>query len=137
MRSFFDTNVLVYLFDTDAPEKQEKSRILLENESQSGRLVISTQVLQEFYVTATRKLAEPLSAKEGEETIRHLSTFPVIQIEVEHILGAVQRSQALGFSFWDALIVETALSSGSTVLYTEDLQHGQIIEGLEIINPFV
>lgn len=89
MRSFFDTNVLVYLFDTDAPEKQEKSRILLENESQSGRLVISTQVLQEFYVTATRKLAEPLSAKEGEETIRHLSTFPVIQIEVEHILGAV------------------------------------------------
>jgi len=137
MRSFFDTNVLVYLFDTDAPEKQEKSRILLENETQSGRLVISTQVLQEFYVTATRKLAEPLSAKEGEETIRHLSTFPVIRIEVEHILGAVQRSQDLGFSFWDALIVETALSSGSTVLYTEDLQHGQIIEGLEIINPFV
>ncbi|MFP4031757.1 MAG: PIN domain-containing protein [Desulfococcaceae bacterium] len=137
MRSFFDTNVLVYLFDTDAPEKQEKSRILLENESQSGRLVISTQVLQEFYVTATRKLAEPLSAKEGEETIRHLSTFPVIQIEVEHILGAVQRSQALGFSFWDALIVETALSSGSTVLYTEDLQHGQMIEGLKIANQFV
>jgi predicted nucleic acid-binding protein len=137
MRSFFDTNVLVCLFDTGAPEKQEKSRILLESETQSGRLVISTQILQEFYVTVTRKLAEPLSAKEAEETIRRLSTFPVIRIEVEHILGAVQRSQALGFSFWDALILETALASGSTILYTEDLQHGQIVEGLKIINPFV
>ncbi len=137
MRSFFDTNVLVYLFDTDAPEKQEKSRILLEDEIQSGRLVISTQVLQEFYVTVTRKLAEPLSIKEAEEAIRHLSIFPVIRIEVEHILGAVQRSQVLGFSFWDALIVETALSGGSTILYTEDLQHGQIIDGLEIVNPYI
>ena len=137
MRSFFDTNVLVYLFDTDAPEKQKKSRILFESEAQNGRLVISTQVLQEFYVTVTRKLAEPLSAEEAEETIRRLSTFPVIRIEVEHILGAVQRNQTLGFSFWDALIVETALSSGSTVLYTEDLQHGRMIEGLKITNPFV
>ena len=57
--------------------------------------------------------------------------------EIEHILGATQRHQRLGFSFWDALIIETALSSGSTILYTEDLQHGQVIDGLKIVNPYV
>lgn len=137
MRSFFDTNVLVYLFDRDAPEKQETSLALFVSEAQSGRLVISTQVLQELYVTVTRKLAEPLPAKDAEQTIRHIATFPVIRVEIEHILGATQRCQALGFSFWDALIIETALSGGSTILYTEDLQHGQVIDGLKVVNPYV
>jgi predicted nucleic acid-binding protein len=137
MRSFFDTNVLVYLFDRDAPDKQETSRTLFANEAQSGRLIISTQVLQELYVTVTRKLAKSLPAKDAEQTIRHLATFPVIRVEIEHIRGATRRCQVLGFSFWDALIIETALSGGSTILYTEDLQHGQVIDGLKIVNPYV
>jgi len=137
MRSFFDTNVLVYLFDRDAPDKQETSRTLFTSEAQSGRLIISTQVLQEWYVTVTRKLAEPLPATEAEQTLRHFATFPVVRIDIEHVIGAANRCQALGFSFWDALIIETALSGGSTILYTEDLQHGQVIDGLEIVNPYV
>ena len=137
MRSFFDTNVLVYLFDRDAPDKQEMSRALFASEAQGGRLIISTQVLQEWYVTVTRKLAEPLPAKDAEQTLRHFATFPVVRIDIEHVLGAANRCQVLGFSFWDALIIETALSSGSRILYTEDLQHGQVIDGLEIIKPYV
>jgi predicted nucleic acid-binding protein len=137
MRSFFDTNVLVYLFDRDAPDKQETTRTLFESEAQSGRLIISTQVLQEWYVTVTRKLAEPLPAKDAEQTLRHFATFPVVRIDTGHIIGAVNRCQVLGFSFWDALIIETALSGGSSILYTEDMQHGQVIDGLTIINPYV
>jgi predicted nucleic acid-binding protein len=137
MRSFFDTNVLVYLFDRDAPDKQETSRTLFASEAQSGRLIISTQVLQEWYVTVTRKLAEPLPAKDAEQTLRHFATFPVVRIDIEHVLGAANRCQILGFSFWDALIIETALSGGSSILYTEDLQHGQVIDGLKIVNPYV
>lgn len=137
MRSFFDTNVLVYLFDQDAPQKQEKSRVLFERETQSGRLIISTQVLQELFVTITRKLAEPLPAKDAEQVIRRLAAFPVASIDTQHIFDAINRCQRFGFSFWDALIIESALSSGSTILYTEDLQHGQVIDGLEIVNPYV
>ena len=137
MRSFFDTNVLVYLFDRDAPDKQETTRTLFESEAQSGRLIISTQVLQEWYVTVTRKLAEPLPAKAAEQTLRHFATFPVVRIDTGHIIGAVNRCQVLGFSFWDAVIIETALSGGSSILYTEDMQHGQVIDGLTIINPYV
>ncbi len=137
MRSFFDTNVLVYLFDRDAPDKRETTRTLFESEAQSGRLIISTQVLQEWYVTVTRKLAEPLPSKDAEQTIRHFATFPVVRIDIEHVIGAANRCQVLGFSFWDALIIETALSGGSSILYTEDMQHGQVIDGLTIINPYV
>ena len=137
MRSFFDTNVLVYLFDQDTPGKRETTRTLFESEAQSGRLIISTQVLQEWYVTVTRKLAEPLPSKDAEQTIRHFATFPVVRIDIEHVIGAANRCQVLGFSFWDALIIETALSGGSSILYTEDMQHGQVIDGLTIINPYV
>jgi predicted nucleic acid-binding protein len=80
MRTFFDTNILVYLFDGDAPEKQERSRILFTTETQEGRIVLSTQVLQEFYVAVTRKLAAPLPPETAEQAVRHFSALPVARI---------------------------------------------------------
>lgn len=137
MRSFFDTNVLVYLFDRDAPEKQQTARHLLQDEVRAGRGVLSTQVLQEFYVTVTRKLARPLPPEDAERAVRDLAALPVTQVDSPLVLAAIGRSRSLRLSFWDALIVEAAIASGARRLLTEDLQHGQRIDGLEIQNPFL
>jgi predicted nucleic acid-binding protein len=137
MRVFFDTNVLVYLFDDDAPEKQALARTVLQREVEDGRAVLSTQVLQEFFVATTRKLADPLSSEDGERAVRDLAELPVIQVTTRLVLDAVRRTRKAGFSFWDALIIETALAGGADRLLTEDLQHGQRIDGLLVENPFI
>jgi predicted nucleic acid-binding protein len=136
MSSFFDTNILVYLFDGDAPDKRSRAQELLEREVAGGRAILSTQVLQEFYVAVTRKLSEPLSAEVAEQAVRDLAALPVTQVDARMVLSAIGRSRSMKFSFWDALIIEAALASGARRLLTEDLQHGQEIEGVRIENPF-
>lgn len=136
MRSFFDTNILVYLFDEDYPEKKAQAQALLEKETENGRILVSTQVLQEFYVTVTRKLGVPLSPEKAEEIVSQFMVFPLVEISSSHILKAIRKSINLQFSFWDALIIEAAISGGASILYTEDLQHGKIIDNLKILNPF-
>ncbi len=136
MRSFFDTNVLVYLFDEDSPEKQAAARELLRQETADGRAVLSTQVLQEFYVAITRKLALPVPPPTALQALADLCALPVVQVDKDLVLRGARRSQAGGFSFWDALIVEAALQARATTLWTEDLQHGQTVETLRIANPF-
>jgi len=136
MRTFFDTNVLVYLFDADAPKKQALARKLLAREADAGRATVSTQVLQEFFVTVTRKLAVPLELDEAERAVRRLTDLSVVQIDPDLILGAIGTSIRSRVSFWDALIIRAAQQSGAEVLYTEDLQNGQKFDGLEIVDPF-
>ncbi|MGB3682996.1 MAG: PIN domain-containing protein [Rubrobacteraceae bacterium] len=136
-RSFFDTNVLVYLFDNDEPEKKARAQGIYEREARAGRAVLSTQVLQEFYVNVTRKLSPPLSSEVAEERVRDFSKLSLVRVEVGMILSAIVRSREYMLSFWDALIVESALRGGADRLLTEDLQHGQVIEGLRIENPFL
>ncbi len=131
---FLDTNVLVYLFDNDAPEKQARARVLLEEEPES--IVLSTQVLGEFYVTVTRKLGTPLEPHVALEAVDDLCAFQVRAVGAELLQAAVRRSQLSQLSYWDALIVETALDAGAVVLMTEDLQHGQTFNGLPVIDPF-
>ena len=128
---------LVYLFDADAPEKKKTAQRLLEEETALGRAILSTQVLQEFYVTVTRKLAEPLSPETAESVVRNLAELTLIPIDAGLVLSAIGLSRLQGFSFWDALIISTALAGGAKRLLTEDLQHGQIIEGMRMENPFV
>ena len=135
-RYFLDTNVLVYLFDADAPTKQACVREYLIRHPAPGQLILSTQVLQEFYVSVTRKLATPLDPEEASKAVRTLATLVIIQIDTPLILGAIKRSQTATLSFWDALIIDAALAGGASCLYSEDLQDGQIIEGMEIVNPF-
>ena len=136
MRVFFDTNILVYLFDADAAAKKEQARARFETEASAGRVLLSTQVLQEFYVAVTRKLSVPLETETAETVVRNLSALPVIGIDADRIISAIGRTRRMQLSFWDALIIETALAGGADRLLTEDLQHGQIIDGLQIENPF-
>lgn len=136
MRAFFDTNVLVYLFDGDAPDKRAVVRSLLQREADAGRATLSTQVLQEFFVTVTRKLAVPVGYEQAERAVRSLTELSVVQIDAGLVLVGIELTRRLQISLWDALIVGAALQSGSTVLYTEDLQHGQRIDGLTVANPF-
>ncbi len=137
MRTFFDTNVLVYLFDADAPEKQARARELLEREVTEGHAVLSTQVLQEFYVAVTRKLATPLDSHTAVQALQYLAQLPVSQVDRDLILNAAQRAQRERLSFWDSLIVETALNAGACRLYSEDLQDGRVLDGLVVVNPFL
>jgi predicted nucleic acid-binding protein len=136
-RSFFDTNVLLYLFDNREPDKKAAAQELIQREVEADRASLSTQVLQEFYVNATRKLAFPLSPEEAGARVRDFSRLPLVQVDVPLILAAISRSQRMSFSLWDAMIVEAALKAGADRLLTEDLQHGQVIEGMRVENPFL
>lgn len=135
-RAFLDTNILVYLFDADAPVKQRTVRELIAHHAALGQLILSTQVLQEFYVSVTRKLATPLDLDTALNAVRDLASWPVVQIDTHLIILAITRSRTARLSFWDALIVEAAIAGGATHLYTEDLQDGQMLEGMQIANPF-
>ena len=136
MKIFVDSNIPVYLFDQDAPEKQRKVRHLIELHGSSGEIILSTQVLQEFYVTVTRKLETPLKPDAALEATRKLATLPTVLVDREIVLAAIALSQSDKLSFWDALIVESALKGGAERLFSEDLQHGRLFHGLRIENPF-
>jgi predicted nucleic acid-binding protein len=136
-RTFLDTNVLVYLYDTDAPEKQRMARDVLERSPAQADLVISTQVLQEFYVTVTRKFSRRLPEREVLLAMRGLRELATVQVDVEMIFEAIELGRRHQLSFWDALIVRAALTAGCSRLLTEDLQHQMRIGELTIENPFV
>ena len=132
---FVDTNVFVYLFDGDSPEKQEVARRLLDERREE--LVLSIQVLGEFYVTVTRKLAKPLAPETARKAVADLCALRVRPVLPELVQTAVQRSNASQISYWDALIVESAIDAGAELLLTEDLQHGQKFGRLRVVNPFL
>lgn len=130
---FIDTNVLVYLFDADAPVKKAMAERVLR-ESKAIRL--STQVLQEFYVTVTCKLGRPLSPQHALEAVQYFQTYPVATISSALVTRSIQRSIEAQLSLWDSLIVETALAERADRLVTEDLQDGWTLGTMRIWNPF-
>jgi len=134
-RSFFDSNILVYTDDAGAPEKQARALDLLERCRSQGSGVVSTQVLQEYFVTATKKLKVP--AETARRKVEIFGRFDLIRPGLEDILGAIDLQRSQQISFWDALIVHAALRAGCSILYSEDLQTGRRIQGLEIVNPFL
>ena len=131
---FVDTNVLVYLFDDDSPDKQVLARELLDAEADN--VVLSTQVLSEFYVATTRKLAKPLAPALARRAVDELCALRVEPVRSELVQAAIGRSDSSTLSYWDALIVETAIGAGTGILFTEDLQDGQRFDHLRIVNPF-
>lgn len=137
MRAFFDTNILVYAFDSSSPQKQSRALDLFEELASKGDAVLSTQVLQEFFVVVTRKLGTPLSSEDAEEVVRQFARLPTVVIDPDLVLQAVHFTRAHQVSFWDALLVAAARFAGAAELLTEDLQHGQTIEGVRIVNPFI
>lgn len=136
MPSFFDTNILIYAVDHTDPIKRRKAGELLEQEAGAGNAIISTQVLQEFYSASTLKLKRPLNKLVAEEIVEELMALPVKQVDTTIIRAAIKRNQTDQVSFWDALIIETALRAGARVLWSEDMQHDREIDGLKIQNPF-
>jgi predicted nucleic acid-binding protein len=131
---FLDTNILVYTLDNGDKKKQKRSRQLLREAVESNRGVISTQVLQEFYVATTKKLElEPLVAKECIHQFHHLET---ILITPQLISEAIDCSILNRISFWDSLIVVAAESAQCSLLWSEDLNDGQTIRGVRIKNPY-
>lgn len=135
-RSFVDTNVLTYLFDDAEPRKQTAARKRLVDELQDRELVLSTQVLQELYVSLT-KGKDPIATPEvAERAVREASSYTIVQIDTTLVLSAIDASRRHKVSFWDALIVSAARAAGCSVVLSEDLNDGQDYDGVRIENPF-
>ena len=135
-RIFVDTNVLVYSYDTDAGQKHDTARSVLMDLWGSRTGAVSTQVLQEFYVTVTRKLPKPLAKRVAREVIGTYRAWPVHRPEVDDVFAACEFEDRHQMPFWDALVVVSAQRSGARTLLSEDLQDGRRIGELVIINPF-
>ncbi len=135
-RVFVDTNVLLYSFDTSAGAKRDRALALVGNLWRVGNGCISVQVMQEFYVNATRKLRTPLELATAARIIVSLSRWEVHSPTPEDVLGAVTLHAQAQLSFWDAMILTSASKLGCTVLYSEDLNAGQHIAGVQVVNPF-
>ncbi len=134
---FVDTNVLVYAFDKSGSPKKRVAERLMSELMEEDRLRVSTQVLQELFVTLTRKVRQPCSIEEALAVLEDLTAWPLMVIDYAAIRAAVGLADQAKLSFWDALVVVAAARSGAAVLYTEDLNHGQEILGVRIRNPFL
>jgi predicted nucleic acid-binding protein len=129
-----DTDILVHSDDADAPAKQATSLSLLHAGWQTGKAVLSTQVLQEYFAAVTRKLG--VDAAIARRKIELLGRLEILSVAHDDVLRAIDLHRLHGFSIWDALIVTMALKAQCRVLYSEDMQDGRLIDGLRIANPF-
>jgi len=133
---FLDTNILIYAYDLDAANKRVRAVSVVKDlwETESG--IISTQVLQEFYVNVTQKIPTPLSRAKARGVLNAYAVWQMEIIRPDTILLASEFQERHQLSFWDAMIVSAAFQGGAEILISEDLNHGQIIEGIRIENPF-
>jgi len=135
--TFVDTNVLAYAHDASEQTRQPVAEALLEELWRARTGILSTQVLSEFYVVATRKLDPPMPRREAREVVDAYAAWPVVQVDASLILAASALEERHQLSFRDALIIEGARRGGARRLVSEDLQGGRRIAGLVIENPFV
>jgi predicted nucleic acid-binding protein len=135
-KAFVDTNVFLYAFDPDAPAKRAASEGILGRGNAGGDLVVSTQVMQEFYAVATRKFARVLSAEDAGRVLETMLALEVVVVGPDLVLAGASRSRRETINFWDAVIVESALRAGCDRLLSEDLQDGREFDGLRVENPF-
>lgn len=135
MASFLDTNILLYSIAVaaDQAHKQVVAKQLLQRRDAA----ISVQVLQEFYVQATRVTREkPLSHEDARDLVTSWMRFQVQPMTLAVVNRALDIREAFGFSYWDAAIIAAAQAAACEILYTEDLSHGQVVDGVTIVNPF-
>jgi predicted nucleic acid-binding protein len=136
-RLFLDTNILVYAYDLDAGDKRQISADLIRRMWQAGNGALSTQVLQEFYVNVTAKIPSPLSPSEARAVVSQYFVWHVELNTPASVVHASEIQERNRLSFWDALIVAAASRAGSAIVYSEDFNHGQILEGVRVLNPFL
>ena len=137
MPTFVDTNILVYAEDRDAGSKHDIARDLVKDLWRSGEGVLSIQVLQEFYVNVTRKVRQPLSSDDALAIVEQYLTWRVVENTGDLLLAGIRLASALKISFWDALVIHAARVTRCDRVWTEDLNHGQRIGDLVIVNPFL
>lgn len=135
--AFVDANILVYAEDRDAGSKHTIARDLVADLWRSGEGVVSIQVLQEFFVTVTRKVPRPLSREEALAVVEQFLTWQVVENTGSLLVAGIRLASTLQVSFWDALVIQAAESARCDRLWTEDLQHGRRIGDLVILNPFL
>jgi predicted nucleic acid-binding protein len=132
--AFFDTNVLVYTDDSSSPKKQKQAMALFADHLRRGTAVISLQVLQEYFSAATRKLG--VAPDMAQRKFELLARARVVRFEASDIIAAIELHRLVQISFWDALIVHAARVVGAATLYSEDLQSGTALAGVQVVNPF-
>lgn len=137
VKAFVDTNVLVYAYDRAAGAKRDLARDLLEALWNEGRGVLSTQVLQEFYVNIRRKTRPPVSQEEARALVADYLVWGPIVNDGATVLEAIDVGHRYQLSLWDALIVVAARKGDASVLYSEDLNHGQTFGSVQVLNPFL
>ena len=136
MPGFVDTNVLVYAEDRDAKTKHEVARDLLVRLWDAREGVLSVQVLQEFYVSVTRKLKKPVTSTKALDIIEEYLTWTVVENTGRLLVEAIALQQRAQLSFWDSLIVQAAIEAGCDRLYSDDLTAGQKFGSVVVVNPF-
>lgn len=133
---FVDTNVLLYAYDATAGERHEAARALVDRLWHERRGALSVQVLQEFYVNATRKAARPMDPESAADRLKSLTRWRVHSPLPDDVIAAATWSTRHQLSFWDAMIIRSAAELRCDTLWTEDLSDGQMIEGVRLANPF-
>ena len=133
---FIDTNIIIYAYDVSAAGKHQIARHILSDLWNSGLGVLSTQVLQEFFVNIVQKIQRPIDQKSAKEIVRDFLKWQVVVNNGDSILDAIDIYDKYRYSFWDSMIIEAAIKGGAVFLMSEDLQHGQVISGVTIRNPF-
>jgi predicted nucleic acid-binding protein len=133
---FVDTNIIVYAYDVSAGEKHSRSLEIMKDLWSTGRGIISTQVLQEFFVTVTRKIAKPLSAVVAKEIVKDFFKWKTVIVGEETILDAIDIHLEHKYSFWDSVIIASAIEAGVGELLSEDLSDKTKIKGIFIKNPY-
>ncbi len=133
---FLDANVIIYAYDVSAGVKREKAQKILLDLWESGQGLLSTQVLQEFFVTVTRKIPQSLELRTAKQIVNDLLSWDIVINDGDSILEAIELHSNHKYSFWDSLIIQAAIKGGASLLLSEDLSGGQNIKGITIKNPF-
>ncbi|MFQ5852849.1 MAG: PIN domain-containing protein [Candidatus Binatia bacterium] len=134
---FVDSNILVYAYDRTAERKFDRARELVEQLWEGGNGVLSTQVLEEFYVTVTAKIPNPLKPREARQIILDLGTWKVALLEALDIVRASEIAERYRLNFWDGLILAAAHKEEAAIVWSEDLSHGQKYGETTVYNPFL
>ena len=134
---FIDSNILVYAHDSAEQIKSGIARKIMLDGILNENIVLSTQVLIEFYVTVTLKIKKKLSPDIAQKEITLLKCLRIIEIDIDIILDAIKIQKNNKLSYWDSLIIASAKRSGAGIIYSEDLNPGQVIDSIKIINPFM
>ena len=133
---FLDTNILVYAYDRSAEQKHNLAAQLMESCWENENGCISIQVLQEFFVTVTRKIATPMDHQTARQIVADLTQWRFHAPKASDLLQAIDLQMSYQLTFWDALVVQSAVSLGCKKLFSEDLNHGQVYGDVQVINPF-